>query len=67
MYKSRFFHKLLIANKAERPQSEDSHADLKTIYKHRVSFVKDRKMAGFNYEMLHDILPCNLNLVKWKS
>ena len=75
MCKSRFFYKLLIANKAERPRSEErwqsmfylDHADFKTVYKHKVIFVKDRKIAEFNYKMLHDILPCNLNLVKWKK
>ena len=29
--------------------------------------IKDKKIAEFNYKVLHNILPCNVNLVRWKK
>ena len=32
----------------------------------KVKVIKDRKLAETNFKILHNILPCNLNLHKWK-
>ena len=29
--------------------------------------LKDKKLSEFNYKVLHNILPCNVNLLKWKK
>ena len=70
--RSKFFYKLLIASKAERPRLEVrwqnlfylDDSDFKTVYRQKIICVKDRKIAEFNYKMLHDTLPFNVNLVK---
>ena len=36
------------------------------VYIRRIKQVNDKKIAEFNYKILHDILPCNANLKKWK-
>ena len=73
--KSRFFYKHLITYKGERPRSELKwqnifyldDCDFKTVYRQKIICIKDRKIAEFNYKLLHDILPCNVNLVKWRK
>ena len=34
-------------------------------YDRKIKYIKDAKIAEFNYKVLHLILPCNHNLKKW--
>ena len=36
-------------------------------YKNKILSVKDKKLAEFNYKLIHNILPCNKNLKKWNK
>jgi len=36
------------------------------IYNKKVKLQKEIKLKEFNFKMLHGILPCNLNLFRWK-
>ena len=36
------------------------------VYIRKIKQMEDTKLAEFNYKVLHDILPCNVNLKKWK-
>ena len=73
--KSKFFYKACLAEKAVRPISEQywqhffelNDDDFKKIYRLKIVQVKDKKIAEFNFKTLHNILPCNMNLVRWKK
>ena len=41
--------------------------DFASVYKRKNYMYKDRKMAEFNFKLIHNILPCNMNLHKWKK
>ena len=36
------------------------------IYRKKIRFQKETKLKEFNFKLLHGILPCNLNLFRWK-
>ena len=38
----------------------------KEIWKNRVEIIKEKKLAEFNYKILHNILTCGEHLFKWK-
>jgi hypothetical protein len=67
------YYKILIKNKKESPRSEhqllaqlaQENINFKSVYTHKVKFIKNPKLAEFNYKTLHMILPCNDNLRKW--
>ena len=40
--------------------------DASYIYKKKIIFQKEIKLKEFNIKLLHGILPCNLNLFRWK-
>ena len=37
------------------------------MYVKKIVKISDRKLAEFNFKMIHDILPCNVNLVRWRK
>ncbi|MCP3887247.1 MAG: hypothetical protein GY702_00005 [Desulfobulbaceae bacterium] len=37
------------------------------VYLKKIAMINDKKLAEFNYKILHNILPCNDNLYKWKK
>ena len=37
------------------------------MYYTKLICTKDRKVAEFNFKLIHNILPCSSNLVKWKK
>ncbi len=53
---SRFLQPYCVRNETEE----------KEIFVRRVSSEKEKKMKEFNFKLLHGILPCGVNLVKWK-
>ena len=74
--KSKFFYTKLVGKKIVKPVVIETHwtnlfglndVDFCTIYKNKISVIKDKKMAEFNMKILHNILPCNMNLYRWKK
>ena len=73
--KSKYFYKYIVADKLQRPMSEVywqsifelEDDDFRRVYVQKIANVKDKKVAEFNFKMLHNILPCNVNLVRWKK
>ena len=72
--KSNFFYKNIIKQKIEPPFQENiwrkatqvQDLDFNIIYTNRIKLIKDKKIAEFNYKVLHCILPCLDNLKRWK-
>ena len=73
--KSQFFYQNLIKQKVESPYQEniwrkvfqDLHdINFEKIYISKIKFCPDSKLAEFNYKLLHLILPCLVNLNKWR-
>ncbi|MCP3887272.1 MAG: hypothetical protein GY702_00135 [Desulfobulbaceae bacterium] len=72
--KSKFFYKCLIKDKVTKPVSQNkwlcslnlNSVDFETVYTKKIVFVKDRKIAEFNFKVLQYIIPCNVNLYNWK-
>ena len=66
-------YKCLIKFKIERPHTETlinnilqiNIQDFAPIYKRKIKYIVEHKIAEFNYKLLHLILPCNKNLKKW--
>ena len=74
--KSTFFYKNLIKFKVEKPTKQENHwinicnvkdFNFDYVYISQICKVKDRKIAEFNFKVLHNVLSCNANLVKWKK
>ena len=74
--KSKLFYKNLISHKLLEPVQQELYwkdileirdVDYTQIYKDNIMHVRDKKIAEFNFKVLHCILPCNCNLVKWKK
>jgi hypothetical protein len=73
--KSKVFYNIPKDRKKEIPISERHWStilgldDLNfiKIYQHKIKNIKEPKLAEFNYKVLHEILPCNVNLVRWKK
>jgi hypothetical protein len=73
--KSKQYYADLTKKNLERPQSENKwrtvlqghniELEFKDIYTRKVINIKERKLAEFNYKILHLILVCNSNLYKW--
>ena len=73
--KSKPFYNGLIMSKIERTSRETmwknmfghNDMDFMQVYKKKIVKMCDRKLAEFNFKVIHNILPCNVNLVRWKK
>ena len=73
--KSKVFYECLSSVKCKKPIVEvcwnnvidRQDKDFKNVYKMKFIDVKDNKLAEFNFKVLYNILPCNVNLVRWKK
>ena len=74
--KSKFFYNCLVDFKSSEPVKQQQYwkdmlrmndIDFQYVYETKVKCVKDKKLAEFNFKLLQNILPCNVNLVKWKK
>ncbi len=41
--------------------------DFKQVYKNKIINIKDNRFAEANFKIIHRILPCGVNLHKWKK
>ena len=73
--KSRFFYNCILRNKSSRPLSRERYwqvvmtcddINFDRIYIKNFCHIKDKKLAEFKFKVIHGILPCNVNLHKWK-
>ena len=44
---------------------QTDHINFVKVYRRMVSNIKDKKLAETNFKIIHNILPCNKNLLKW--
>lgn len=73
--KSRFFYHAIVDEKLGTPQNREvlmrifdiDEVNLAKAFERKISSIKDKKLCEFNFKILHNILPCNVNLVKWKK
>ena len=74
--KAKFFYDCLIKNKSEKPLQQQKYwcdqlgmdnLEFENIYKINICQIKDKKIAEFKFKILHNVLPCNVNLAKWKK
>ena len=73
--KSSFFYDILRSKMYVKPYLENSwehvfntssgHWNWKAIYTRKLINVKHRKLAEFNFKVLHNILPCGKIVSKW--
>ena len=74
--KSNFFYQNMMSNNDTRPSCLDfwnvnspiliTIPVLQRICYKKVKVIKDFKLAETNFKIIHNILPCNLNLYRWK-
>ena len=73
--KSKFFYDCILRERMGRPVAQERywqgvvHSDeinFNTIYVSNFCHIKDKKLAEFKFKVIHGILPCNVNLHKWK-
>ena len=72
--KSKFFYNETIKRKVLLPKTNVmwtnlfmiENIDFEKVYCNKVVNIKDNKLAETNYKILHNILPCGENLLKWK-
>ena len=70
---SKLLYKCIICNKMTPPFQDkawqrilDVHTiDFVNVYLHKIKLMADRKLAEFNFKVLHLILTCGLNLKRW--
>ena len=73
--KAKSYYSILVNLKICKPISEQhwrdifgrDNIDFKSVYTNKISTLKDKKIAEFNFKVLHQILPCNVNLFRWKK
>ena len=75
-HKTKFFYDKIIENVHEPPSSIHywndngpttlTHDIFKEACKKKIKCIKDPKLAETNFKILHNVLPCNYNLFKWK-
>jgi hypothetical protein len=73
--KSIFFYSNLVSQKLVKPVSRQSWSDklniekedLDKAYTLKIVHIKDKKISEMNFKILHNILPCNKNLLSWKK
>lgn len=72
--KSRYFYEKIKENQKHPVRSLpkylssycDDDENLVAIFTNKIILEKEIKLKEFNYKLLHGILPCNINLRKWK-
>ena len=75
-YKTKFFYDKIIENVHEPPSSIHywnvngpitlTHDIFKEACVNKIQCIKDKKLAETNFKILHNILPCNFNLFRWR-
>ena len=72
--KSKFFYCNILANCRQKLRSIEKWADefecsinVNEMFMNRVKMIKDRKIAAFNFKILHKILICGETLFQWKK
>ncbi len=74
--KSKFFYMYLVNKIVEEPIQQEVYwknviqandVNFFEVYCNKIKCIQDKKIAEFNFKILHCILPCNYNLVKWKQ
>ena len=74
--KSKPFYDWLVEKKASCPLTQENYwldtlnvndVEFKYVYKVNLQDVYDKKIAEFNFKVLHCILACNVNLVRWRK
>ena len=45
---------------------DDQNLEFSTSYQKKILDIKENKLAEFNYKVLHNILPCGVNLNMWR-
>ena len=71
--KSKFFYDIIIRKHVETPTAQCywerslnvQKSKWKDIYINKIVLIKDKKIAEFNFKLLHRILPCRYYLHKW--
>ena len=67
IYKEKSASNVQIETKYLMKYVNDRDDDLiRNIYLKKIIQIKEMKLKEFNFKMLHGILPCNLNLFRWK-
>jgi len=71
--KSKSFYTLFKFNKSFHAQLVPNYlakyidnADISLVFTRKIELVKEIKLREFNFKIIHGILPCNLNLYRWK-
>ncbi len=73
--KTKFFYKLLLSQKFEKPHMEMKWRDTFNLgpeteftrtYHSKIITIRETKLSEFNYKILNGILPCATNLMRWK-
>ena len=73
--KSKMFYDAIVSQKVERNRMEEywtrclqkDDIDFKRMYIDRICAIKDKQLAEFNFKVINGILPCNVNLVRWRK
>ncbi len=74
--RSKYFYTCMVGLKCCKPIEKEvfwtnvlgnDDIDVNMMYTSKIINIKDKKIAEFNYKVLHTILPCNVNLVRWKK
>jgi len=74
--KSKTFYKALVNRKVEKVSISKKWKEgirdlkdsvIKLAFTNKVKRIWDKKLAEFNYKMLHNIVPCPENLKRWKK
>jgi hypothetical protein len=73
--KSKMFYENIVSLKVERPIMErhwievfnDEEVNFKNMYTKKILCIKDKKLAEFNFKVINNILPCNVNLKHWRK
>ena len=45
---------------------QTENTDFDNVYKNKIKSVKENKLAETNFKILHGILPCGVNLKRWR-
>ena len=76
LQKAKYFYSKLVSYVKETPQQHniwktkvniETDIDSKTMFCCKIIDIKDNKLAETNYKILYKILPCGVNLKKWKK
>ena len=70
--KTKFFYKNLVQHKFFQQNVKKNmmdgfnhDIDFEYVYKCKIVNIRDKKLDETNFKIMHGILPCNVNLVKW--